>query len=154
MPDTRSSRGRVNNWGDFHMTSASLLVVLIVGTIVGALTGLALGPGINGLYLSILAGFLGTVLAGIARNMLISWGAGEGPDSSRTPVLVIVYAAIASLAGSALGMEVARLSGLETSSVWIGTLAGLFSVILMAMLMITYHAYPGEPPMLRSRPKI
>src|SRR5262245_31916799 len=137
------------------MTSASLLVVLFVGTIVGALTGLVVGPGVNGLYLSILAGFLGAVLAGIARNVLIAWGAGEGPDTSRTPILVIVYSAVASLAGSALGMEVARMSGLETSPVWTGTLAGLFSVILTAMLMITYHAYPGEQPMLRGpKPKL
>jgi hypothetical protein len=136
------------------MTSASLLVVLIVGTIVGALVGLVIGHGINPLYLSILAGFLGAVLASIARNIVIAWGAGEGPDTSRTPALVIVYAAVASLAGSALGMEIARMSGLETSPVWIGALAGLFSVILTAMLMITYHAYPGEQPMLRSKPRV
>ena len=136
------------------MTSASLLIVLIIGTVVGALTGLAIGATPNPLYLSIIAGFLGTVVAGIARNMIIAWGAGEGADTSRTPVLVIVYAAVASLAGSAAGMEIARLSGLESSPVWIGTLAGLISVILMAMLMITYHAYPGEQPMLRSKPRI
>ena len=136
------------------MTSASLLIVLIVGTAVGALTGLAAPSWLNGFYLAIVAGFLGTIIAAIARNYIIARGAGEGPDTSRTPALVIVYAAVASLAGSSAGIEVAQLSGLETSSVWIGTLAGLFSVILMAMLMITYHAYPGEQPMLRpSRPK-
>lgn len=131
------------------MTSANLLVVLIVGTVVGALTGLVAGGLTAGLYLAILAGFLATVLAAMARNVVIARGVGAGPDSSRTPGLVIVYGAVASLAGSAAAMEVARLSGLATSPVWIGTLAGLFSVILMAMLMITYHAYPGEPPMPR-----
>lgn len=131
------------------MTSASLLIVLLVGTVVGALTGLIVGPLSNGLYLAVLAGFFGVVVAGIARNFAIAWGTGREAHASRTPVLVIVYAAVASLAGSAAAMEVARLSGLATSSVWIGTLAGLFSVILMAMLMITYHANPGEPPMLR-----
>jgi hypothetical protein len=33
--------------------------------------------------------------------------------------------------------------------VWLGTLAGLFSTILLAMLMIAYHTNPGEPPMPR-----
>ncbi len=117
--------------------------------VVGALTGLVVGPLPNALYLSLLAGFTAVVIAGIARNFAIAWGTGRNVDTSRTPVLVIVYAAVASLAGSAAGMEVARLSGLTTSAVWVGTLAGLFSVILMAMLMITYHANPGEQPMLR-----
>ena len=132
------------------MTSANLLVVLIVGTVIGALTGLVVGYEVGGLYLAILAGFLGTIIAGIARNVLIMWRGGEASRASRTPVLVLVYAAIASLAGSAAAMEVARLSGLPTSPVWIGALAGLFSAILMAMLMITYHTNPGESPILRS----
>jgi hypothetical protein len=123
------------------MTSANLLVVLIVGTIVGALTGLVIGVGSSALYLAFAAGFLATVIAGIARNMIL------GSAGVRTPALVIVYSAVASLAASALAMEIARLSALETSPVWIGTLAGLFSVILMAMLLLTYHAQPGEPPM-------
>jgi hypothetical protein len=136
------------------MTSASLLVVIIVGTIVGALTGLASGGSVGGLWLAILSGFSATILSAIARNVIIARGAGAGPDTSRTPVLVIVYAVVASLAGSALGMEVANMAGLGTSATLIGALAGLFSVILMAMLLITYHAHPGEQPMLRSGPKI
>jgi hypothetical protein len=132
------------------MTSASLLVVIVVGTIVGALTGLASGGSLSGLYLAMLAGFFATIISAIARNVVIARGAGAGPDTSRTPVLVIVYAVVASLAGSALGVEVARLSGQATPT-FIGALAGLFSVILMAMLLITYHANPGEKPVLRSR---
>jgi hypothetical protein len=132
------------------MTSASLLIVLIVGTVVGALTGLIVGGSLEALYLAILAGFLGTTIGAVVRNLIISRGAGMGPDESRTPVLVIVYAAVASLAGSSAAIEVARLSEVS-SPVWIGTLAGLFSSILLAMLMITYHTNPGEMPKLRSR---
>jgi hypothetical protein len=136
------------------MTSASLLVVIIVGTIVGALTGLATGVDIGPLWLAILSGFFATIISAIARNVIIARGAGAGEDTSRTPVLVIVYGAVASLAGSALGVEVARLAGLGTSGTLIGALAGLFSVILMAMLLITYHAHPGEKPMLRPRTRL
>jgi hypothetical protein len=132
------------------MTSASLLILLMVGTIVGALTGLVAGPVQNGLYVAILSGFLGTILAGIAHNLIIVRGAGKPDGAPRTPAMVLVYSAIASLAGSSAAMEVARLSDLQTSSVWIGTLAGLFSGILMAMLMITYYTHPGEPPRLRT----
>jgi hypothetical protein len=46
------------------------------------------------------------------------------------------------------------MAGLGTSATLIGGLAGLFSVILMAMLLITYHAHPGEQPMLRPGPKL
>jgi preprotein translocase subunit SecD len=34
-----------------------------------------------------------------------------------------------------------RIGGLD-SAVWLGTLAGLFSCILLAMLMITYYMNP------------
>ena len=131
------------------MTSASLLIVIIVGTAVGALIGLAIGGGLDPLYLAIAAGFLGTIVGAIARNMIMVRGSGSGPDDSRTPTLVVVYSAVASLAGSAAAVEIARRSDLAGSSVWIGALAGLFSAILLAMLMITYHTNPGEAPKIR-----
>jgi uncharacterized membrane protein YeaQ/YmgE (transglycosylase-associated protein family) len=84
------------------MTSASLLIVLIIGIIVGALTGLALGGSVGELPLTVIAGLLGTIIAAVVRNMIMV----RGP-------------------------------------------AGLFSSILLAMLMITYHTNPGEPPRLR-----
>jgi preprotein translocase subunit SecF len=40
-------------------------------------------------------------------------------------------------------VEIDQASGFS-SPVWIGALAGLFSTILMALLMITYHMVPGE----------
>ena len=127
------------------MTSANLLIVLVVGTIVGALTGLALGGMLTGLYLAVVAGFLGTMVAGGARNTVMR-KAGFGPDDSKIPTLVLIYSAVASLAGSALADEIVRYGGLS-SPVWLGTLAGLFSCILLAMLMITYYMNPetGRP---------
>ena len=131
------------------MTSANLLIVLIVGIVIGALVGLGLnGYFGNQLYLAILAGFLGTIVGGFARNYIMTRRTGTS-DEARTPLLVLVFAAIASLAGSSAALEVAQQSHLENSSVWIGTLAGLFSAILMAMLMIVYHTHPGEVPKLR-----
>jgi uncharacterized membrane protein YfcA len=132
------------------MTSASLLIVLFVGTVVGALTGLVAGSYIGGDYLAILAGFLGAVIASIIRNLAIARGAGVGPDDSKTPVLIVIYAAIASLAGSLAAKEVTDFAEI-TAPVGLGTLAGLFSAFLLAMLMILYHTHPGEPPRLRKR---
>jgi hypothetical protein len=57
---------------------------------------------------------------------------------------------VASVAGGALAHELAQRSELA-APIWLGTLAGLFSSILLGMLMITYHTNPGQPPMLRSR---
>jgi uncharacterized membrane protein len=122
------------------MTSANLLIVVIVGTVVGALTGLALGGVLTGLYLCVVAGFLGTIVAGLVRNTIMV-RAGQRPDDSRVPTLVLIYSAVASLAGSAAADEVSRLSEVS-SPVWLGTLAGLFSAILLAMLMITYYMNP------------
>lgn len=107
----------------------------------GPSLGLALGGSVGELPLTILAGLLGTIIAAFARNMTMVRGPGVGPDDSRTPLLVIVYSAIASLAGSSTAIEVARLSGVSAPA-WLGTLAGLFSSILLAMLMITCHTDP------------
>ena len=133
------------------MTSASLLIVLAVGTAVGALTGLAVGGSLGLLSTAILAGFLGTIIGAVVRNLIIARGAGVGPDDAHTPVPVIIYAAIASLAASGSALELADRSHLGESGLWVGTLAGLFASILMAMLMIVYHTKPGETPTLRSR---
>ena len=125
------------------MTSANLIVVLLVGAVVGALVGLGLGGIIhNPLHLGIIAGFLATIAAGLFRNFLVSKGA-LGPRDTALPGMVILYAVIASIAGSAGAVEIDQAAGIA-SPVWIGTLAGLFSGILMALLMITYHMQPGQ----------
>jgi hypothetical protein len=131
------------------MTSANLLIVLLVGTVVGAVVGLGLGDFFsNPWYLALVAGFLGTIVAALVRDFIVRRGGALGPDSSRIPTLVLVYAVIASLAGSSAATEVAQQSDM-TASVWVGTLAGLFSSILMSMLMIAYFTHPGEAPKLR-----
>lgn len=84
------------------MTSASLLIVLLIGTIVGGLAGLALGGSVGELPLTVLAGLLGTIITAFARNVILVRGPGVGPDDSRTPLLVIVNSAIVSLAGSSM----------------------------------------------------
>ena len=132
------------------MTSANILIVLLVGTVVGALTGLGLGGFFsNPWYLALAAGFLSTIIAGLVRDFLARRATGLGPDSSRTPVLVLVYSVVASLAGSSAATEVAQQSGVA-SPAWVGTLAGLFSAVLMAMLMITYYTHPGQAPKVRN----
>jgi hypothetical protein len=133
------------------MTSASLLIVLLVGTAVGALTGLAAGGfSLGALTVALLAGFLGTTLGAIVRDYIIARGAGVGPSDSRTPMLVVIYAVIASLAASAAAVELAQRSDLGDSRIWVGTLSGLIAAILMSMLLITYHTKPGDMPTLRS----
>ena len=133
------------------MTSINLIIVLIVGTGVGALTGLAIGGLVDQLYLAITAGFLATIIAGIVRNTIMM-RVGPEPElegmplermpqsvtiDRRIPLRMIAYSAIASLAGSTSAVLVATQSG-GTSSVLIGTLAGLFSGILMAILLLAY----------------
>jgi len=132
------------------MTSASLLIVLFIGTVVGALTGMVVGPSFGAIYIAMLAGFLGAIAGVIVRNLAIARGAGVGPDDSKTPVLVMIYAIVASLAASLAAKEVADFSEIVAPA-GIGGLAGLFAAFLLAMLMITYHTNPGEPPRLKKR---
>lgn len=130
------------------MTSANLLIVLLVGTIVGVLTGLVVGHSIPIWYLTINAGFLAAIIAAVVRNLIVARGAGQGPDDARTPWVVVIFALIASLATDLAALEVARLSGSE-APVWVGALAGLFASAMLGILLITYHTKPGETPTLR-----
>jgi hypothetical protein len=135
------------------MTTAKLLVVLFVGTVAGALTGAALGSFFpHSLYLGIVAGLFATSIAGVVCNTITTRVTGVSPDTSSIPTLVILYSAIASLAGSAAAVEVAQASHNE-SPVWIGTLAGLLSSILMALLMICYYMNPETGELTSARRK-
>jgi len=148
------------------MASVNLLVVLIVGTAVGALTGLGLDGLVSDFYLAMIAGVLATIVAGIVRNTVMT-RIGTEPDLSTRPLLmmiysavaidrriplrVMMYSAVASLAGSVAAVQVATESEL-TSSVAIGTLAGLFAGILMAILIIVYDMNPRPPDEIQHNP--
>ncbi|MGH6893202.1 MAG: hypothetical protein ACREEP_13170 [Dongiaceae bacterium] len=142
------------------MVSLNILIMLVVGAVVGALTGKGLGGLVSNLYLAMIAGVLATIVAGFVRNTLMT-RVGTEPDLSGMPMLmliysavavdrripakVIMYSAIASLAGSVAAVQVAA-EGEFTSPVWIGTLAGLFAGILMAILLIVYEIRPKSNP--------
>jgi hypothetical protein len=126
------------------VTTVSLLVVLLVGTGIGALLGLFLGGSVShGAVLALVAGVAATIGAVIVRNALVHRKIGVGPDDTAIPTAVAIYALIASIAGSLAGLEVANLLH-EAFPVWIGTLAGLMSSILMGLLMVTHHARHTE----------
>ena len=127
------------------MTSARLLLVLFVGTVVGAVTGMVVGPGFGTVYLAILAGFLGCLSAVIVRNLM-----GLQPDDAKTPWQVTICAIVASLAGSLAAKEVSDFSEIAAPA-GIGALAGLFAALLLAMLMISYHTQPGHPLKLKKK---
>ena len=126
---------------------ANWLVVLLIGSVVGAFTGLMLGGLIDNLYLAIIAGILATIIAGTVRHVRVPQLVNiyfALDTSHRIPLPVIIYSAIASLAGSAAAVQVATISELTSSSVGIATLAGFFAGTLMAILITVYHM--NQPP--------
>ncbi|MGA9443986.1 MAG: hypothetical protein WBV18_11310 [Methyloceanibacter sp.] len=126
------------------------MIVLFVGTVVGAVTGLVVSASFGAVHLAILAGFLGAMAGVVIRNFILAKGAGVGPDDSKTPTLVVIYATVASLAGSLAAKEVADFSEVD-AAVGIGALAGLFLAVLLSMLMISYHTTPGEQPKVKKK---
>lgn len=121
------------------ITTVSLLVVIGIGTVVGALAGMVFGNAMDpNALLAVLSGLTGTVAAAVSRNALIELGFGVGEFEQALPMPVFIFAIIASIAGSLAGFEVAALSG-ALLPVYIGALAGLFSSILTALLVISYH---------------
>ena len=120
--------------------SASILIVVLIAAAVGALVGLVLETVIpDTRLLAVLAGFIATVVASIARYTFLYRGAGVGSDESRIPMVLVVNASIASIAGSLAAHDLSNAMGGPPSSVFLGSLAGLLSGVLMALLMITYH---------------
>lgn len=123
--------------------SASIITLVIVAMAIGAGTGLiadAVGLGTRGIAL--VSGFVATIVASIARYTLVFMGAGAGADDRRVPMVVIVSAAVASIAGSLAAHDIAGSQfGLQVPAL-LGMFAGLLSAVLMAMLMITYHTNP------------
>ena len=73
------------------VTTASLLVVLVMSTAIGALVGLALSGLVAPGLLAVCAGALGAIAAGIVRNTLLvkAWGA-IGVEDEGTPVAIVV----------------------------------------------------------------
>lgn len=121
--------------------SMSIIILVLIATAIGAIVGLVLDGVLPGTRsLAIIAGLVATVLASIARYKIVFLGAGIGADERKVPGVLVVNAAIASIAGSLAAHDLAGLIADPPSSVIVGTFAGLLSAVLMALLMITYHA--------------
>ncbi|MBA2127021.1 hypothetical protein DLM45_12430 [Hyphomicrobium methylovorum] len=126
--------------------SASLIILILVAAVIGAGVALILqDTGLGSRTIAIVSGFIATVMASVARYKIIFLGAGKGADDSSVPSLVLIYSAIASFAGSLAAHDLHRHLADNMGVAFLGALAGLFSAILMAMLMITYHMNSGAP---------
>jgi hypothetical protein len=126
------------------MTTASVLIVMIVATVVGGLIGVVLGGSLNVFLLAIAAGFFGVIAAAIARNYALVRIAQSGPDDSGIPGVIVVFSAVASVAGSLAAEEISD-EILQFPPALLGAFAGLLSSVLMVMLMVTYHMNPDKP---------
>jgi uncharacterized membrane protein AbrB (regulator of aidB expression) len=124
------------------VTSASLIVVIVVAAAVGAGVGGILGSYAPPVAVALGAGLIATIVAVIVRNKLVNPLSGAGPDEARIPVVVTVFGVIGAIAGSLAAKELLDQAGGNYTSLWLGTVAGLASAILVALLMITYHMYP------------
>jgi len=120
------------------MVSTSLLIVILVSTIVAGLLGVVLGDVLDSLLVAILAGFFGVISAALIRNFVISRLVDPKRDNGGIPPMIIVFSAVASLAGSMTAQEITReLVHLRPSLM--AALAGTISAVLMGMLMVVHH---------------
>src|SRR4029078_4602563 len=103
-----------------------------------------IGRNIEPAAVAVISGFVATLSAVLLRNQLINRLSGVGPDSAKIPVVGGVFALIASLAGSLGAKELLDRAMGDYSMVWLGTLAGLFSAILMSLLLLTFLMNPEK----------
>jgi hypothetical protein len=127
--------------------SASLVVLTLVAVIIGGIVGMLLGTWFpsGSRLIAVPAGFIATVVASIARYKLVGLVARARAVEARIPMVLVVNAAIASVAGSLTAHDLMTFVGAETSPGLLGALAGLLSAVLTALLMIAYHANPNPP---------
>ena len=126
----------------YGITIISLLVIIVVGTVIGALAGMVFGNSMNpNALLAVLSGLSGTVAGAVTRNTLVELGIGVGEFEEALPLTVLLFAVIASFAGSLAGFELSILIH-EPLPFWIGAFAGFFSSILTSLLVIAYHMSP------------
>jgi hypothetical protein len=126
------------------VTSASLMIIILVAAAVGAVVGGLLDQmGVDRTLLAMISGFVAIIAAGIVRHVMIRVVWGAGPDVTRIPTVIIVFALVSSLAGSLAGHEILDDFHQFYSGIWVGTLAGLLSSLIMSMLVITYYMNPG-----------
>ena len=93
--------------------------------------------------LAIVAGFTATIVASIARYKVFFLRRRKDVDEARIPMVVVVNAAIASIAGSLAAHDLMGIASDQISPSLMSAIAGLLSAILMALLMITYHSSPN-----------
>jgi len=138
------SQARSGVKGKKDMTYVTWFILLVVSSVVGALTGLVLGGLVGNLFLALVAGILGTISAGVVHNiripqLMVIYSA----VTVEIPLRVISYSLIASLVGSAAAVQIASMSGI-TSSAAIGALAGLIAGILTAILTTVYVPHKSK----------
>jgi hypothetical protein len=121
------------------IATVSILVMLTVGTAIGALVGLFLGHTFQHPIAAVVAGMAGTFVAVIAQNALVHRQIGVGTDEEPIPMVIMVCGLIAAVAASLGGLELASLLH-EPFPVWIGTMAGLLSSVVMGLITVAYHA--------------
>ena len=105
------------------VTSASLIVVIVVAAAVGAIVGGILGDYAPPVAIALAAGIVATVVAVIVRNKLVHRLSGAGPDEGRIPVVVAVFGIIGSIAGSLAGKEVST-RPVAPILLWVGDCGG------------------------------
>lgn len=143
---TRTSRAVIADWqqtsGLPGVTTASLLTIVVVSTIIGGFTAMFASAWTAAPLAAVIAGLLGTLAAGLARTTVLiqAWNA-IGIADAGTPTKVIVLAAIASLAGSLTAYQLISAAGVVWPGVT-GMLAGLLSGTLMSLLIVAYQMQP------------
>ena len=123
------------------MASASLLIIIIVSTTIAAVVGVTLEHTLSGLALTISAGFCGVIAAAFVRNLIFAQFTRPGRRSSAIPGAIVVFSAVASLAGSMTAQEITK-EIVELRPSLVCGLAGLISSALMGMLVAAHHLSP------------
>jgi len=120
-----------------------MLVMTLAGIATGIVTGMVLEGAMSGPAIAIAAGLVAAIASVFARHMVVVRNGLPGPDHSSLTSITIVFSLVAALAGGLAAEEVTD-HLLHLPHKLVGGFAGLFSAMLMAILLTAYHMNPDK----------
>lgn len=117
----------------------SILLMIAVGLVVGVCAAAIFeGVGLGGRGVALVSGGLAVLAASVIRFKLMSRLTGDGVGESAMVGTLIVYGVISTIAGGLAGHDLYSFMDARMP-ILLGAVAGLLSVSVMSIAMVTLH---------------
>jgi len=119
--------------------SVSILIMIAVGLVIGVCTAaIVQGTGLGGRAIALLSGGAAVLVASFLRFKVMRGSHPGGAAEGSLVGTMVIYGLISTVAGGLAGHDIYNLFDARLPSL-LGAIAGLLSVCVMSIAMITFH---------------